>query len=515
MTRKGLSRGSAGRGAQFGWSVPMKWKGDDPEIIILGSGLGGLVAGTLLSRRDHSVLLLKESGYQRSHIEKGFRFVPFSSLSEKRFKPTFLQEVSQALNLPILTGWQEEKRQARMDLDIQKQKVTFQVILPKARVDLYSEWSQFQREWSREFPKEVIQIEAFYKEIDSLRHLLMKMKIKEGPRSLFPLRPRSLIKRWSSFERLRKGGIDERLSPLSREFRQFIQLQLTSWGNLYPDQFPIVLAAYVLCSNEESSELISSVDLEKLEEQILKEFFQSGGRVEEIERVERVGKKWRKGFLISLEGDRRVFRSKLLILNSPLHRLSKFMDGREKRLSKWGKRIQPRYILLPFFLGIREKVIPVGMRDLLISILDLEKPYDGGNLLLLALSPKGDESKAPEGRRALTVESLVPLEEWDETSLVEHQEGVMKHLEHLFPFLDRYIDFIDCSWASEQVPRWSYPHFSYQTTSDFHWREGVVPSRISRNLYFVGKENFPYMGLEGEVFSGLMVAEQILQKYQS
>jgi hypothetical protein len=36
---------------------------------------------------------------------------------------------------------------------------------------------------------------------------------------------------------------------------------------------------------------------------------------------------------------------------------------------------------------------------------------------------------------------------------------------------------------------------------------------ISKNIYFVGKENFPYWGLGGEIFSGLTVAQQILKKY--
>lgn len=498
----------------------MSWKEYDPEIIILGTGLGGLVAGTLLSRRNHPVLLLKERGYQRSYAEKGYRFTPFSSLSEKRLKRAFLRRLSQALNLPLMSELQEvadstlrEERLKRKDLDIQKRKVAFQVILPRARIDLYSQGSQFQREWRREFPQEVIQIKKFYEEMDGLQHLLMRMKAKEDPWSFFPLRPHSLIKRWLPFKRLQQGRIDKRLSPLSKEFRQFIQLQLLAWGNLFSDQFPVALAAYDLFPNEELNELIPTVDLEKLEEKILKEFFKTGGRVEEIDRVERVSREWRKGFVISLKGDQRVFRSKLLVLNLPLHCFLKLMDGRKRRILKWGKRIQPRYILIPYFLGIREKVIPVGMRDLLISILNSEKPYHAGNLLFLSITPKGHESTAPDGMRALTVESLVPVEEWDQTSLGEHQEGVMKHLKQLFPFLENYIDINNFSWAGEQVPRWSYPHFFYEITSKFRWREGVVPVRMSRNLYFVGKENFPYLGLEGEVFSGLMVAEQILQRY--
>jgi len=492
----------------------MGWKGNDPEIIIVGSGLGGLVAGALLSKRNHSVLLLKERGYQRSHRAKGYRFIPFSSLSEKLINTTLLQKASQTLNLPFLTIFPEGRRQDKSNLNIQKQKVAFQVIFPKARVDLYSQPSQYQRELSREFPKEVSPIGGFYKEMEDLQHLLMEMKIKEGLWSLFPLRPRSLVKRWLPFQLISKEGIDERLLPFSTEFRQFIQLQLSSWGNLFLNRFSLALAAYVLLYHETTGELISGLDIEELEEKILREFVQAGGRVEEIEKVEQIRKKWRRGFIVSLEGDRRVFESKLLILNSPLHRLSGLMDGREKRLSRWEKRIQPRYVLLPLLMGIREKVIPVGMRDLLISVLDLEKPFDGGNFLLLSLTPKGDETNAPEGRRALTVESLLLLEDWDRTSLAEHQKSVIRHLGHLFPFLDRYIDFTDFDWANEQIPHWSYSHFIYKTDSKFHWREGVVPTRISKNLYFIGKENFPYLGLEGEVLSGFMAAEQILKRYR-
>jgi phytoene dehydrogenase-like protein len=153
------------------------------------------------------------------------------------------------------------------------------------------------------------------------------------------------------------------------------------------------------------------------------------------------------------------------------------------------------------------------MRDLLVSILDLNKPYEGGNLLFISLSQKGDESEAPEGRRALIVEGLMIPKRWDPDLFVEHQKGVMRHLNHLFPFLEEHIEVTNWDWADEQFSCWSYPHFLYETTSDFEWREGVVPNRISNNFYFVGKESFPYLGIEGEVLSGLIVARQILEKY--
>lgn len=221
---------------------------------------------------------------------------------------------------------------------------------------------------------------------------------------------------------------------------------------------------------------------------------------------------WKKRFTLLLEGERKEFRSNFLIYNGPLHRLSNLMGKKREKLSKWEKRIKPSYVMVPIFLGVREKVIPVGMKDLLVSIFDLEKPYDDGNILFLSLSPKGDETKAPAGRRALTVESLMDLEKWDQTLLVDYQKGVMNHLMHLFPFLEDYTELVDFQWASEHVPKWSYPHFFYETPTDFHWGEGVVPTRLSNSFYFIGKENFPYLGLEGEISSGWMVAQRILKR---
>jgi phytoene dehydrogenase-like protein len=489
----------------------MKRSENGQETIVLGSGLGGLIAGTLLAKNNHSVLLLKENGYRPSYTTKGYRFIPFSSISEKRFKSGLLKKISQALNLPSLMDSREEEKQAKIVSGRSRKKDTLQVVLPKARIDISSQQGLFQKECKREFPKEVVQIEGFYKELDQLRHLLQKPKSEMNASPFFPIRQRSFIKNIFSLGRFPREQMDQRLSPFSREFKEFVKLQLISWGNLYSDQFPTSLAAHILL--EEKNERTLNFDLEELEERVLKQFLRYGGKVEEIDSLKKVEIRWRGGQTVGLERDRMVYQSNLLIFNSSFHRISSLLGKKGKTLLKWQERIKPLYVMVPIFLGIHEKVVPVGMKDLLISILDVEKSYQDANVLFLSLSPKGDENQAPNGNRALTVESLMRFEKWEQTLLVDYQYGVLRHLSHLFPFLESHIDFVDFKWASEHVPRWSYSHFLYGTTSDFDWGEGVVPLKLSKNVFFVGKENFPYLGVEGEILGGFMVAQRVLKKH--
>jgi phytoene dehydrogenase-like protein len=492
------------------FEMTMKQPRNDQEVIVLGSGLGGLVAGTLLSRNNHSVLLLREKGYQSSYSTQGYHFLPFSNFSEKSLKPSLVRKISQTLNLSLLMGTRENGKHAKAASDRLKQRTISQVVLPRARIDIFSERSLSQKEWKREFPKEVSQIEEFYGELDQIQPLLEKENWKKHTPAFFPFRRRSFINNIFSFDPFPKEKMDKRLSPFSKEFREFVQLQLISRGNFYSDQFPLSLVTQVLFDGID--ELNSDIDSEKVEKELINQFLRSGGRIEEIDGVKEMRLDHRKGVLLTLEGNPVAFRPQFLVINSPLHRISPFLGKKGKRLSKWEKKIKPLYMMIPLFLGIHEKVVPIGMKDLVLSIMDLEKPHDDGNLLFLSLSQKGDETRAPAGRRALTVESLMEVGKWEQTPLAEYQRGVMKHLYYLFPFLENYTEFVDFQWANDQVPKWSYSHFLYQATSDFCWREGVVPMRISKNIYFVGKENFPYLGLGGEVFSGLTVAQQILKK---
>ena len=478
------------------------------DIILLGSGLGGLIGGTLLCQKGCSVLLLREKDYQPLYEREGYRFVPFSNFSERRLNPSLLHWLSKELNLSDLVALRDKPRPKGAGVGSTKQKVAFQIVLPGSRIDRFYERSRFQREWQREFPKEAIEVTQFFGKMDHLHRALQEERAQKGLVFFSDWNVRSFLKRWSSSEK----PLD--LSSFSKEFKAFIHLQLILCGNLLDHRLPTSLAAY-LVTDDEPGETKVTLDLEDLKKRILDEFLHRGGRVEEIDGVQEVRRHWRRGFRIVSREDGKEFGSHFLILNAPLHRLADLRGEGGKWIVKQEARIQPRYVWVPLFLGVRDRVIPVGMKDLLVSVKNLDRPYASGNILLISLSPEGDETQSPEGRRAMTVQSLVPVSALNETSFMEHREAVISHLRRLIPFLDDHIEFIDFNWTKEQIihqAHWSYPHFLYETPSDFRWREGILPLRIARDLYVTGKEKFPYLGFEGEVLSGWMAANHLLKK---
>ena len=330
---------------------------NDSEVIVLGSGLGGLIAATLLVKERHRVILLKEKDYQSSYRREGYQFTPFSNFSEKRLKPALLRRVSEELGLPFSEQDLENDFPGKRGFGTTGG-VPFQVILPKARIDLFDDPSLLQMEWRREFPRELDRIEALYDEFSKLLRLLESGE-KKGDSPFFPLAERSFIRKGLSFLSPSRNERDERLSSFSGEFNELIRLQLIAWGNLYSDAFPISLIAYLLL-REGRGEWASHVDVERMEAKIIDAFVQSGGEVEEIEKVQRVDKKWRKGFTIALEGNRRVFRSSSLILNAPLHSFIGLLGKIEKII---------RFRFLLSFQKKKEYLLLLEGLDFLISLI--------------------------------------------------------------------------------------------------------------------------------------------------
>lgn len=482
----------------------------DCEVIVLGSGLGGLIAATLLAKKKRRVLLLKEKDYMECYERGGYRFIPFSNLFERRLRLSLLHRIAQGLGIPLLPNRREAKPSARRNGE--RKRFGFQVILPEARIDLFSNRSLQEGELRREFPKEFSQAVGFYQELGRLRGILESEKTNDRQREFYPLRRLSWFDRFVALARGRTRKDETFLGSFSREFQTFIHLQILARTNIRPDRLPLSLLAYLL-TTEEQTEGMGNGDSLGLAKRIAERFVQLQGRIEEVESIHRAHLEGRRELTLSLERGQRVFRGEFVVIAAPLHHFENPTGRWQKALTKWKQRMQPRDVLVPFFIGIKDRAVPVGLRDVAVSIRDPNSSYAGGNLLFLSLSPKGDEWQAPEGRRALTVQSVMPLGEIDEEALLEQKKAVMAHIQWLFPFSENLVEFVDSDWTSQHLPRWSYSHYLYELPRRLDWRQEVVPLRLGKGLYLAGKENFPFLGTEGEILSGFRVAEEILRHY--
>lgn len=473
------------------------------DVIVIGSAIGGLFAASLIARnniKNISILILKEKAYETYLFKDGYRFIPFSNFSELNLNRTLKDWVIEELNisLPAIGNSLKSGPESRTG-------VSYQVLLPDNRIDIINAAPLFMIELEREFRNELDRIRKFYDEIRSIRDRLKDEKGKVVPSNLFPAYRANLLRKWISS--IFKGReINKILSKFSKEFGEFIKAQLIAFGNFYSNQISLSLSAYNLTKG--TGEIDKTLNIEKLNTIIINKLNSLGVRIQEVERIGKIERR-KDNFIINLDEEERILESRFIIINHPIKNIPYISDDEKRHLSKWERLIKPCYIIIPFFLGIKEKVVPVGMKDLLVSIFNIDKPYDNGNLIYVFISPRGDEFWAPRGRRSLVVEALIPYKDINSLGDI-FKKYVFLHLNHIIPFLEDYIDLIDFEWTKKQVSCWSYPHLIYEGPKSFDWRAGIIPNKISRNLFFIGKENFPYLGLEGELISAYFTAHDIL-----
>lgn len=483
----------------------MSEKRERYDVIVIGSAIGGLFSASLMAKMNISVLILKEKNYETSLLKNGYRFIPFSNFSEINLNKKLIDWIFEELDI----SWQPFRKALSDESEIRK-RISYQVLLPDNRIDVTDEALLFRIELEREFRNELDKIGDFFDEIRKIRDFLKDIKSREVPSGFFPVRRANLFVKWiSSF--FKRERMDKRLLRFSKEFREFIKAQLIAYGNFYPKQPSLYVSAYSLLKGLE--DIDKTIDIEKLNTHIINRFYSTEGKIHEVGKIERVERK-KDRFIINLDGGEKVLESRFIVINHPFKNISYFTNNESHHLLKWEKLIRPYYTIIPIFLGIKEKVVPVGMKNLLVSIFDLNKPYESGNLIYISISPTGDEFWAPRARRALVVEALIHnggINSLDES----FKRQVFSHLYNIIPFLEDYIDFVDFDWAEKQMTCWSYPYFIYGVEKSFDWRAGIIPNKLSKNLFFIGKENFPYLGLEGEIISGYLTAHNILDTIHS
>jgi phytoene dehydrogenase-like protein len=475
------------------------------HLAIIGVRFPQLALATLLAKRGRRVLILEERHgvppQSEEHIEGHLfrkRPAPLFGLDEEGVLRRLLDEVGIG-HLLVRDSYPQNP-------------VSYQVVLPRHRVSVFPGREALAGELSREFPAQAGAFADFYRECDRLADTWYRGFTEVGPlEGRSPYTWAHLRGRLSVLRDARRLAGPARFGLDAGEPGRFLALQqhfLASYplgpaiGPSPGGIPPLALAlTHAIGRRGTFAEPEGTASLASL---LITRFLEYGGAIEFGVKVEAVeGWTPRGGFPIRLAGGEKRFARVLATTES----LGEKLGVRARPLRPAAGGPAP---LVPqrFYMGIRDRIVPLGMADNLFLLRE-----DGGGplgirALYLALSPRGSRM-APAGSRSLTVTALVPPGLLASSPKVEEQavlDDLVAALGEVIPFLDEGLTLArsDLSAVGRETPPRTLGQGVTVWSPALVGRSRVRAAARGRALLFSSP---PWeLGLEGEALMTLAAA---------
>ncbi len=467
------------------------------HLILLGTRLPQLALGTLMARWGHKVLIIdqhKEENFTATKRKQGYIFskrpAPLFGLHSAGLLRHFLDEIGIGRVL------------------IQKSHpsnpVSYQVVLPRSRINVTASREQLFDELFREFPDRIDTFRKLYSEWD----LLARNWHDSYPDLDSFVEKRHLIAGFSARARNRMNA--SRTESMAKSLRQnggagkFLSVQNHFLGSYPLDGAPEALAASLIHSIGRRGTFEEPTGSSSLTSLLATRFQEFGGKIEYGVTIKNINILSRSSVEVILDGDEKR-QAKCLVTTSGI------ADGLKAISETFNKRkVSPSNPLVPvrFYLGIKDSLVPVGMEDNLLYMPEKDDVLPGKGGYYLALSPK-DSEMAPEGMRAMTVTILTEparLPELAQAPGSDLKRELINALEAMIPFINKGLTFVGSDMSDSEkgmVPR----PLGGGTVA---WSPGLVGKT---NVQFLSRKRIalisptPWeLGVEGEVISALTAA---------
>ncbi len=470
---------------------------DTYHLILLGTRLPQLALGTLMARWGHKVLIIDQRREKDSTTVKRKQGYIFS----KRPAPLFGLH-----SAGLLRHFLDEIGIGRVL--IQKSypanPVSYQVVLPRSRINITASREQLFDELFREFPERIDTFRKLYSEWD----LLARNWHDSYPDLDSFVEKRHLIAGFTTRVRNRMNA--SRTESMAKSLRQnggagkFLSVQNHFLGSYPLDGAPEALAASLIHSIGRRGTFEESTGSSSLTSLLATRFQEFGGKIEYGVAIKKINILSRSSVEVLLDGDEKR-QAKCLVTTTGI------ADGLKAISEIFNKRkVSPSNPLVPvrFYLGIKDSLVPVGMEDNLLYMPEKDDVLPGKGGYYLALSPK-DSEMAPEGMRAMTVTILTEparLSELAQAPGSDLKRELISALEAVIPFINKGLTFVGSDMSDSEkgmVPR----PLGGGTVA---WSPGLVGKT---NVQFLSRKRIalisptPWeLGIEGEVISALTAA---------
>ena len=470
----------------------------DPfHLTIIGTRFPQLALGTLLAKRGKRVLIV-DTVSARSDSDgsgiKGYRFrkrpVPMYGLDSGGFLRMFLDEIGIGRVLVNQTYPVNE--------------VSYQVVLPRHRLNIYPKRDRLLAEIAREFPGNMDTIRALYEEWDTIAADWYRGQDNLEDLEKGWLHTAGIAKRLKGFFHTRKMGERIRSFDASSPEHAFFAVQHQFLG-AFPQTAAIPPLPGALIHNiGRRGTYQESTGTGGLTTLILQRFQEYGGELQEDVKALSVQTSAREGLSLDLSDGRRINTRTL----STTAGIAATIDGLGQKISLTASKGPAQTYPFRFYLGIEDRIVPQGMEDNLFFM----REDDGGPLKIkscyLALSPSGSDM-APEGKRSVTVTTLLSrqdLENIGPDSIGAVQEDLLQALEAVIPFLSEGLTAVSSDLRPQEGSRISRA----LPTGVTAWSPGIigrmsVASRLRGRAAIINPTPWE-LGIEGEALATLAAA---------
>lgn len=478
------------------------------EVVVVGASLASLAAGALLARRGFRVAVIGQNTRLRTYEYEGLTLRRDLACVGFLDAPAFRRVMTELALLPAV------RRRA------QAPEPAWQVVLPRQRLDLYTDPERRLAELDREFPEVHRPVEDFYANLTRANASLDKVF---GADVAWP--PGGFFERRAARKAAGDGnfGADGLKGDVFAEFaadhpfRTFVDAQARFAGALDPDRMTPIARTRLHASGMRGV-FLSEGGVDGLRRLLEERIQQHGGDVRLRDETDRVNLRRGRVESVMLTGTDEVLGCGYLITSldaAAAQRLTGQPASRAYAIKQLA--VRPRYYRYVLNVAVPADAIPVGMAQRVFFVADLARPLAEENLLAV-------ECAAPDaqGRVVITACALLPRSAVEEGDAYLHRVRgrVMAALGELVPFLDRHVLVIDSphdgypledrakGTTVQLEARWSGAAEPMDALDDrgpesFMGVCGLPVRADVDNVLLVGRQVVPGLGVEGEFLAAL------------
>ncbi|KAG0598860.1 hypothetical protein M758_12G106400 [Ceratodon purpureus] len=529
LGRAGGSKNVKGKGvraAVAAETAPISAPGDavkdgtkEYDAIVIGSGIGGLVAATQLAIRGAKVILLEKyviPGGSSGYFEReGYTFDVGSSVMFGFSEKGTINLVTRSLAAVGRT------------LELIEDPVTVHYHLPNGlSVPVHREYEEFLGELIRRFPHEEVGIRTFYDEAWRVYNALNALELKslEEPLYLFgqffknPIACLTL-----AYYLPQNAGDIARKYIKDSDLLSFIDTECFLVSTVDACRTPMINASMVMCDRHYGGINYPRGGVGRIAQELAGGLVEYGGEIQYKANVTQILTKDGKAVGVQLSNGKSLY-AKTVISNATrwdtFEKLLKAEDMPQEE-----KNFQKLYRKSPSFLsihmGVKAEVLPPGTECHHLVLEDewsrLEDPYQ---TIFMSIPTVLDSSLAPPGRHILHIFTTAWIDDWQGLSPADYEakkeavaDKIVSRLEAtLFPGLEEATTFREVG-----TPK---THRRYLARDDGTY--GPIPAGKPKGLlgmpfnttavdglYCVGDSCFPGQGVIAVAFSGTMCAHRV------